>query len=274
MIAQEQPLPTTGHQSVTAALRALLDERERKGIETYGQSLMTFTGRSAERDLVEELIDATQYALQARMERQALEQRLRNAERTRDDAPEAEDVGGPLGRLGRRVAVAEREARERAEDCARLEVAVRDLSASRDRAEVALMAVRGQSKERGTADELTAAWADDAEIDLMWAVSAFERDAEGHPYPPHAYLAWHKSALSVLSRRRAIRDSDAAKDDPVRLVVPALTPETPEPHIATCVECANFVSEGWRCRARNRGVEPGEIACVLFSVDSEAPNGR
>lgn len=54
---------------VTGAVRALLDERERRGIATYGVSLTTWNGRSSPRDLVEELIDAAQYALQWEMER-------------------------------------------------------------------------------------------------------------------------------------------------------------------------------------------------------------
>ena len=67
----EQPLPTSESksQSVTSALRKLLDEREAKGIATYGRSLQTHNGRDAVRDLVEELIDGAQYALQWEIER-------------------------------------------------------------------------------------------------------------------------------------------------------------------------------------------------------------
>ena len=68
----EQPLPTPGKQSVTRALMAMLEARERKGIETYGRSLETFNGRKAPRDLLEELIDAAQYCLQWEIEREAL----------------------------------------------------------------------------------------------------------------------------------------------------------------------------------------------------------
>jgi len=57
---------------VTAALRILLDAREAKGVETYGCSLMTHNGRSSPRDLVEELIDGAQYALQWELERRDL----------------------------------------------------------------------------------------------------------------------------------------------------------------------------------------------------------
>ena len=72
----EQPRPTAGKQSVTAALRTLLDERERKGIATYGISLTTFNGRSALRDAIEESLDQTQYLMQEVMEREALETKL------------------------------------------------------------------------------------------------------------------------------------------------------------------------------------------------------
>lgn len=68
----EQHLPQAGKQSVTQELMKLLLAREKKGIETYGRSLETFNGRSAERDLVEELIDATQYALQIKLERRVI----------------------------------------------------------------------------------------------------------------------------------------------------------------------------------------------------------
>lgn len=76
----EQPLPSAGRQSVTRAVRDLLDQRERKGVETYGTTLQTFNGRDAGRDLVEELIDGVQYAMQLRLERGALEVRCTEAE--------------------------------------------------------------------------------------------------------------------------------------------------------------------------------------------------
>jgi hypothetical protein len=68
----EQPLPAKGRQNVTALVRAMLDERERKGIETYGRSLETHNGRDAPRDLAEELLDGAQYAIQWGYERQDL----------------------------------------------------------------------------------------------------------------------------------------------------------------------------------------------------------
>lgn len=97
-----QPLPTVDPRSrpVTTALRELLDARERKGIETYGDTLRTHNGRSSPRDLVEELIDAAQYGLQWELERTdlledlarlktALEAVRGNAERIKEEARQA-----------------------------------------------------------------------------------------------------------------------------------------------------------------------------------------
>lgn len=49
-------------------LIALLDSRQRVGLERYGRPLETWNGRDAMRDLLEELIDALQYAVQVQME--------------------------------------------------------------------------------------------------------------------------------------------------------------------------------------------------------------
>lgn len=72
----DQPLPTPGQADVTPAARAsfnaMLDQREQKGIATYGRSLQTWNGRDAHQDLAEEVIDLWQYATQARMERDDL----------------------------------------------------------------------------------------------------------------------------------------------------------------------------------------------------------
>lgn len=83
LTSSDQQMPTVGpkSRSVTAELRILLDARERKGIETYGRSLETHNGRSAPRDLVEELIDGAQYALQWELERaDLLRERLERIE--------------------------------------------------------------------------------------------------------------------------------------------------------------------------------------------------
>jgi hypothetical protein len=72
----EQPAPTPGHENVmNEARRRLmqaLDEREKKGLETYGRPLETFNGRDALQDAEEELLDRYVYLLQARMEREEL----------------------------------------------------------------------------------------------------------------------------------------------------------------------------------------------------------
>ena len=71
--SKEQPAPSPGGEPVTPRLKelfpALLEERERQGIAQYGRSLETWNGRSAFRDLIEELVDACQYSLQLEMER-------------------------------------------------------------------------------------------------------------------------------------------------------------------------------------------------------------
>ena len=71
-----QAMPKPGAQNVAPYARSefvrMLDERERKGVETYGTTLQTFNGRDAIRDLKEELIDAFQYACQIELELQTL----------------------------------------------------------------------------------------------------------------------------------------------------------------------------------------------------------
>ena len=64
----EQPLPKPGGRPVTPEVRRLLDEREAKGIATYGRPLETENGRSFLQDLTEELADGLQYAVGLRME--------------------------------------------------------------------------------------------------------------------------------------------------------------------------------------------------------------
>jgi hypothetical protein len=72
----DQPLPVAGGVSVTPVARAeflrMLLEREVKGVATYGMSLTTNNGRDVFRDLLEELIDAWQYAIQALLETEEL----------------------------------------------------------------------------------------------------------------------------------------------------------------------------------------------------------
>jgi transcriptional regulator with XRE-family HTH domain len=65
-------LPATGRVNVTPVARegflAMLRQRERKGIKTYGTTLQTHNGRDALQDLLEELVDAWRYAQQSRIE--------------------------------------------------------------------------------------------------------------------------------------------------------------------------------------------------------------
>lgn len=71
-----QPPPVPGVVDVTPVARGLfltmLLDREIKGIEQYGTTLQTHNGRDANRDALEELIDAFQYVVQLRLEREAL----------------------------------------------------------------------------------------------------------------------------------------------------------------------------------------------------------
>lgn len=54
---------------VLAAVRGLLEERKRTGLERYGALLQAGNGRDARRDLLEELADAAVYARQLEEER-------------------------------------------------------------------------------------------------------------------------------------------------------------------------------------------------------------
>jgi hypothetical protein len=73
----DESVPTDGGLPVTPVVRALflkmLEEREKKGIETYGRSLHTDNGRDPIQDALEEVIDAFQYLVQARMEASELQ---------------------------------------------------------------------------------------------------------------------------------------------------------------------------------------------------------
>jgi hypothetical protein len=72
----EQLKPKAGKEDVTEALIAHLRKRQAKGRAEYGRSLETFNGRDAGRDLLEELLDGAQYAMQLQLERAALEAEL------------------------------------------------------------------------------------------------------------------------------------------------------------------------------------------------------
>lgn len=68
----DQPMPKVGTVDVTPIARAeflrMLLDREAKGLATYGTRLQTNNGRNVFGDLLEELIDAWQYSIQALLE--------------------------------------------------------------------------------------------------------------------------------------------------------------------------------------------------------------
>jgi hypothetical protein len=88
----DQPMPKQGGGRAVTPLalglfQTMLREREMKGVATYGRSLHTENGRDPLQDLLEELIDGWQYAVQARMERDELHATLARWLRARDAAP-------------------------------------------------------------------------------------------------------------------------------------------------------------------------------------------
>lgn len=74
------PRPALPKQSVMAVIRQALDEREAKGVATYGDTLRTFGGRDSLQDELEEFLDGFAYRIQAKLERAQLEARLRQVE--------------------------------------------------------------------------------------------------------------------------------------------------------------------------------------------------
>lgn len=66
---QPPPVPRPGVQSIQAAVRADLEERERLGIERYKTSLQPFNGRDALVDAYQEALDLAVYLKQALVER-------------------------------------------------------------------------------------------------------------------------------------------------------------------------------------------------------------
>jgi hypothetical protein len=67
----DQALPAGGQGD--DLLLDLMEERRQVGLRRYGQPLRAFNGRSAARDLREELLDAANYSLQVEREMAALE---------------------------------------------------------------------------------------------------------------------------------------------------------------------------------------------------------
>lgn len=76
----DQPPPTPGRNTVAPeALKSLTKvfaEQIEKGKSKYGTSLMTFNGRDAGEDAMQELVDLLQYLTQLRMEKAALEEEV------------------------------------------------------------------------------------------------------------------------------------------------------------------------------------------------------
>jgi len=88
-----QPMPQMNPKSqpVGPALKRRfndwIDQRTAKGMETYGTPLQTHNGRSAEQDMIEELLDFAQYQEQSRMEL---------ADRVQATRYAAEPIGGKV----------------------------------------------------------------------------------------------------------------------------------------------------------------------------------
>lgn len=78
-LEQEMPVASAHSASVTEALVGFIRQRERKGIEKYGTSLMTFNGRDAVRDILEEDLDRLQYTMQMVMEQEWRQVQLQSA---------------------------------------------------------------------------------------------------------------------------------------------------------------------------------------------------
>jgi hypothetical protein len=83
----EQPKPQGKGAAIFPLVISDLQAREKKGIETYGESLRANNGRDALRDLYEELLDAALYVKQMMVEREA----------TRDQQDAAIRGDNPLG---------------------------------------------------------------------------------------------------------------------------------------------------------------------------------
>ena len=83
-----QENPTPGKDRVTPYAReqfnTMLDDAERRGIETYGTTLETHNGRDAIKDAKEEAIDLWQYLCQIELENQALRARIERVANTNE----------------------------------------------------------------------------------------------------------------------------------------------------------------------------------------------
>jgi len=85
---KQQPTPSNSPNSKPIEERYIVDWGEtrykqyKKGLETYNTPLMTHNGRDAGQDALDELVDAGRYITQLRMEKEALEARVRELENT------------------------------------------------------------------------------------------------------------------------------------------------------------------------------------------------
>lgn len=68
-----QPLPQGQGPNITPLVIEDLKGREQRGIETYGESLKAFNGRSALQDAYEEALDLAQYLKQRLIEEASVE---------------------------------------------------------------------------------------------------------------------------------------------------------------------------------------------------------
>ena len=69
----DQPLPQRNDaEDVQSALIREIEGRRQLGIQRYGTALQPFNGRDSLRDLLDELLDGATYALQVKIERDAL----------------------------------------------------------------------------------------------------------------------------------------------------------------------------------------------------------
>jgi hypothetical protein len=73
-VSDEQPLPEVNDQPfVQDQVIEDIEARRQKGIETYGTALQPFNGRDALQDWYEELLDASVYAKQLKIEQDVLD---------------------------------------------------------------------------------------------------------------------------------------------------------------------------------------------------------
>ena len=71
-VSTPEPMPEPGRQDVSDSLKSrfndFIDERTSLGVEKYGTPLQTHNGRDVQTDMIQELLDFTQYQEQSRME--------------------------------------------------------------------------------------------------------------------------------------------------------------------------------------------------------------